>query len=71
MHGYGQKTSKIPQKWGFPLFVTPPRLFFKNRALTLLYTYGAVTSCKKLEKTNERSLRDLKTDHGPTDKGDY
>ena len=40
----------------------PPRFFFKNRALSLLYPYGALISCKKLEKTNERSLRYLKTD---------
>ena len=50
MQRYGQKTSKIP-----------PRFFFKNRALSLLYPYGT-TSCKKLEKNNERSQRYLKTD---------
>ena len=32
--------------------------------MSLLHPYGALTSCKKLEKTNERSLRYLKTD-GP------
>ena len=71
------KTSKMPQKWGFPTLVTL-RDFFKNRALSLLYPYGALTSCKKLEKTNERSLRYLKTDTRTdgrtdthTDKGDY
>ena len=54
----------------------PPKIFLKNRALSLLYPYGALTSSKKLEKTIERSLRYLKTD-GPTnvngrmDKGDY
>ena len=55
------------------------RFFFKNRAPSLLYPYGALTSCKKLEKNNERSLRYLKTDKrmegpqtvGRTDKGDY
>ena len=71
---YGQKTSKMPQKWGFS------SIFFKNRTLSLLYPYGALTSCKKLEKTNEQSLRYLKTDtrthththtQGHTDKGDY
>ena len=44
----------------------PPGFFFKNRALSLLYPYGALTSCKKLEKSLERSLRYSKTD-GPTD----
>ena len=32
-----------------------PKIFFKNRALLLLYPYGALTSCKILEKTNKRS----------------
>ena len=36
---------KCPQKWGFPPFVTP-KIFFKNRALSLLNPYGALTSCK-------------------------
>ena len=62
MQRYGQKTSKMPQKWGFSPICDPPRFFFKNRALSLLYPYGALTSCKKLEKTNEQSLRYLKTD---------
>ena len=70
----------MPQKWGFSPICDPPRFFFKNRALSLLYPYGALTSCKKLEKSLERSLRYLKTDHGPrtnrltdgrTDMGDY
>ena len=65
---YGQKTSKMPQKWGFSPIYDPPRFFFKNRALSLLYPYGALTSCKKLEKSLERSLRYLKTDtHTRTD----
>ena len=34
----------------------------------MLYPYGALTSCKKLEKTNEWSLRYLETE-GPTDLG--
>ena len=75
MQRYGQKTSKMPPKWGFPPICDPPRFFFKSRALSLLYPYGALTSCKKLEKTNEQSLRYLKTDgrtHGHMDYGgDY
>ena len=65
----GQKTSKMSQKWGFSPICDPPRIFFKNRALSLLYPYGALTSCKKLEKSLERSLRYLKTDHGQTNHG--
>ena len=65
------KNIKNVLKMGFSPFVTP-----KNRALSLLYPYGAKTSCKKLEKTNELSLRYLKTptdgrttDHGPQTNG--
>merc|ERR1719494_225858 len=61
MTGCRDMDKKHPKNGGFPPFVTP-RFFFKNRALSLLYPYGALTSCKKLEKTNERSLRYLKTD---------
>ena len=59
-------------KLGFSPICNPYKFFFKNRALSFLYPYGALTSCKKLEKTIERSLRYLKTDghtdgrtHGP------
>ena len=41
--------------------MTPQDFFFKNRALTLLYTYSALT--------NAQSLRYLRTDHGLTDIG--
>ena len=47
---------------GFSLLYDPRYFFFKNRALSLLYPYGSLTSCNKLEKTNERFLRYLKTD---------
>ena len=50
---------------GFP-HLRPPTIFFKNRALSLLHPYGALTSCKKLEKSLEQSLRYLKADHGRT-----
>ena len=62
----GCRDNKNAPKWGFPADVTPQDFFFKNQALSLLYLYGALTSCKKLEKTNKRSLRYLKTDR-PTD----
>ena len=60
-----KKHQNYPQNGGFPQFVTPQD-FFKNRALPFLYPYGSLTSCKKSEKTNEWSLRYLKTD-GPMD----
>ena len=47
---------------GFSPICDHPRFFLKNQALSLLYPYGALTSCKKLEKTYELSLRYLKTD---------
>ena len=54
--------SKIHPKRVFPSICDPKDFFFKNQALSILYPYGALTSCKKLEKTNERSLRYLKKD---------
>ena len=66
MQRYGQKTSNMPQKWGFYPICDPQEFFFKNQALSLLYPYGTLTSSKKLEKNNEWSLRYLKTDHGRT-----
>ena len=66
-----KKPQKCPQNGRFTPIVTQ-KIFFNNRALSLLYPYGALASCKKLEKTNERSLRYLKTDTDTrTDKGDY
>ena len=51
-----------------------PKDFFKNQALSLLYPYDALTSCKKREETNEQSLRYTKTDSRTdqlTDRSDY
>ena len=56
MQRYGQKTSKIPQKWGFSPICDPPRFFLKNRALSLLYHYCALTSYKKIKKKNKSHL---------------
>ena len=44
-----KKYIQMTQNEGFSLFVTPQE-FFKNQALSILYPYGALTSCKKLEK---------------------
>ena len=49
MQSYGQETSKTPLKWGFSP-ISESQDFFKNQALSLLYPYGAMTSCTKLEK---------------------
>ena len=67
-----KKHQKWPKNEGFPPFATPQDFFFKNRALSLLYPYGALTSCRKLEKSLERSLEifeDRRTTDGPTDHG--
>ena len=69
--GSNKKTLKMPPKWVFFPICDPQDFFFKNRALSLLYPYGALTSCKKLEKTNELSLRYLKTDGRIDHRGDY
>ena len=58
MKRYGQK---CPKNGGLP-YLRPPRFFFKNLALSLLYPYGALTSCKKLEK-NEQSLIQMPISH--------
>ena len=60
------KNIKNAPKRGVSPNLQPPRFFFKNRALSRLYPYGALTSCKKLENINEHSLGYLKTD-GRTD----
>ena len=39
------------------------RIFPKNPALSLFYIYGPLTSCKKLEKTNEPILRTVNHRH--------
>ena len=52
-----QNTTKV-----FYPICDPQRHFFNIGLLSLLYPYGALTSCKKLEKTNDRSSRYSKTD---------
>ena len=56
-----KNVKNAPKNGLFPPFVTP-KVFFSKIRLSLLYPYGALTSCKKLEKTNELSLRYLKAD---------
>ena len=51
-----KKHQNIPPKSGFSSICDPQDFFSK------IGLYGALTSCKKLEKTNEQSLRYLKTD---------
>ena len=65
MQRYRQKTLNMSLKCDFPR--DPLRFFFENWALSLLHSYGALASCKQLEKPNEQSLRYSKTDHGTTD----
>ena len=68
MNGCRENIKNAPKMGVSPISDTP-RFLFKNRALSLLYPYGSLNSCKKLEKTNDQSLRYLKTDghtHGLT-----
>ena len=58
-----KKHKKLPKNRRFPPFVTYKDFFFKNQSL--LYPYGTLTSWKKSPKTDELSLRYLKTDQGP------
>ena len=44
------KNIKNGLKMGVFPNLLPTMIFFKNRALSLLYPYDALTSCKKLEK---------------------
>ena len=74
---FGGKMPKNPTFWHLiPLNPWIKILFFKNMAVSLFLLYWPLTSCIISEKTNERSLRYFKTDHGPwtnerTEKGDY
>ena len=61
MQRYGQKTSKMPPKCFSP--ICDPQYFFQKSGSVTLYPYGAVSSCKKLEKTDELALRYLKADY--------
>ena len=72
-----KKLQKCPKNGVFP-HLPPPRFFFKNRALSLLYPYGALTSCKKFKKIlravseifKDGPRKDQRTNER-TDMGDY
>ena len=53
----------------FLLIFEEMTIFPKNPALSLFYIYGPLTSCKKLEKTNEPILRTFR--HGQTDDTEF
>ena len=57
------KKDILVYKMGFSHICDPPRFFFKNRALSLSYPYGALTAGKKLEKSLERFSE--KSDYPP------
>ena len=64
---YGQNTSKMSPNGVSPIS-DPKRFFndffFQNKALSLFYPHGALTSCKELEKTNKLSLEITDHRHG-------
>ena len=47
---YGQKTSKMHQKWGFPPIYDPPRFFFKNRALVTFVPLWCTNFMQKIRR---------------------
>ena len=55
---------KNAPKLGFSPFVTP-KIFFQKSGSVTFVSLWYLTSCKKIEKTNELSLRYSKTDHWP------
>ena len=57
-----KKHQKYPQNGGFPPFVTPQDFFSKIGLCHFCTFMVDLTSCKKLEKTDGRSLSYLKTD---------
>ena len=61
-----KKPQKCPKNGGGVRQVGDPQDFFSKIVPSLLYPYGARTSCKILEKTNEQFPRYLKMD-GLTD----
>ena len=57
-----EKLTKSPNLGHFRPFLPffgQTRIFLKNQALSLFSYYGSLTSCKKLEKTNESIQRKL------------
>ena len=63
-----KKHQKYPQNGGPPPFVTP-EIFFQKSGSVSFVPLWCPNFMKKIEKTNERSLGYLKTDHGRTDHG--
>ena len=56
-----KKHEKCPQNVYFPQFVTP-KIFFKNRALSLLFDYEALSSCKKLQNYKKWTVSEISKD---------
>jgi len=54
---YFEKCWFLGQFWPFDPNFRTIRIFVKNPALSLFIIYDPLTSCKKLEKVNERILR--------------
>ena len=71
---YGQKSTKMPQRWNSsPIY--DPKILFTNRAMSILYPYDALTSCK-IQKKLMSCLRDIqrqtdkRTDQRPNKRTD-
>ena len=57
----GENTKKCPPNCFFP-HLGPLKIFFRNWALSHLYSFGIATSCKKSENINTKSPKYTKTD---------
>ena len=66
--------SNMPPNWDFPPFANPKDFFSKSGSVTFVSLW-CHNFMQKLEKSNRKSLRYLKTTHGrtngPKDRGDY
>ena len=71
MQRYGQKNIKIPQKWGFPPFVTPQDFFSKiglcHFCTLLLWCSNFMQKIRKKQWTVSEIFKDGRT-HGWTDR---
>ena len=73
---YGQKTSKMPQNWGFSPICDPLRFIFKNWAVTfvLLWCPNFKQKIKQILKAVSEIFKDERTNRQMdqlTDMGDY
>ena len=65
MQRYGQKTPKIPPKWGFSPFVTPPKIFFQKSGSVTFVPLRCPNFMQKIRKKQwavSKIFKDGRTD---------